>query len=541
MRSPGEGYRGMDRDNSDNLNWDFAPPDFSGEAFDPFAETATGGGELGQGPVSVDPKVAAGGTAPLRTAAATRRNDLPQFTIDDPYQFVLENLRESAAGPNGHFSPTQLDSRNAEVVDWCRERATQLIRDLNDQSWQARNRAAFDLSADEVARQLLDDLLGLGPLEHLLRIPDVEDITVNGPNDVWYKATGGWVQATRGFESSEQALIVLNRAIVHTGRQAGPLTPIVDGTLLAGHRVNIVTAPLTDPWPVASIRIHRDHSLAMEDLVSAGGSDRSETEPRFIPDYFQRDRGEGMFSALAASFLHMAVIAGFNILVVGPTGVGKTTVLGALGRMIPADRRILVIEDVRELRMRGLKNGDNCVYFVTRPATIDGLAAITQRDLVIAALRQRPDALTVGEARGAEVFDMLKALWTGHRNGLTSVHAHTIADVSSRIRMMLQEAAFSTEVSESTVSQWISKAFQLGITLRRAETGRRYVEEIVEFTGGVEGTVPVTTPLFRYDAARRRLACTGQRLALPHEALLRETGFGYDGILQAARERGELR
>lgn len=531
----------MDRDNSDNLNWDFAPPDFSGEAFDPFAETATGGGELGQGPVSVAPKAAAVGTAPLRPAAAPRRNDLPQFTIDDPYQFVLENLRESAAGPNGHFSPTQLDSRNAEVVEWCRERATQLIRDLNDRSWQARNRAAFDLPVDEIARQLLDDLLGLGPLEHLLRIPDVEDITVNGPNDVWYKATGGWVQAARGFESSEQALIVLNRAIVHTGRQAGPLTPIVDGTLLAGHRVNIVTAPLTDPWPVASIRIHRDHSLAMEDLVSAGGSDRSEVESRFIPDYFQRDRGEGMFSALAASFLHMAVIAGFNILVVGPTGVGKTTVLGALGRMIPADRRILVIEDVRELRMRGLKNGENCVYFVTRPATIDGLAAITQRDLVIAALRQRPDALTVGEARGAEVFDMLKALWTGHRNGLTSVHAHTIADVSSRIRMMLQEAAFSTEVSESTVSQWISKAFQLGITLRRAETGRRYVEEIVEFTGGVEGTVPVTTPLFRYDAARRRLGCTGQRLALPHEAMLREAGFGYDGILQAARERGELR
>ncbi len=533
----------MDRDNGDNLNWDFAPPDFAGEAFDPFADAAPGTGDLGQGPVAAatSPAPTIGGTGPLRATGQQRRNDLPQFGVEDPHRHALENLRDSAAGPKGRFTPAQLDSRNEEVVSWCRERARELVRELNDHSWQARNRPAFDRPAEEVVAALIDDLLGLGPLEHLLRIPDVEDITINGPQDVWYKATGGWIRAERGFSSSEHALIVLNRAIVHTGRQAGPLTPIVDGTLLAGHRVNIVSAPLTEPWPVATIRIHRDHSFAMADLVAQGGSDRSTPEQKYLPNYFEHDRGEGMFSALAATFLHMAVIAGFNILVVGPTGVGKTTVLGALGRMIPSDRRVVVIEDVRELRMRGMKNGDNCAYFVTRPTTIDGLAAITQRDLVIAALRQRPDALTVGEARGAEVFDMLKALWTGHRNGLTSVHAHTIADVSSRIRMMLQEAAFSTEVSEATVSLWISKAFQLGITLRRAETGRRFVEEIVEFTGGVEGTVPVTTPLFRYDPAARRLKCSGQRLALTHEALLRETGFSYDDVLKAARERGELR
>jgi pilus assembly protein CpaF len=214
--------------------------------------------------------------------------------------------------------------------------------------------------------------------------------------------------------------------------------------------------------------------------------------------------------------------------------------LGALGRMIPIDRRIVVIEDTRELRMRGLRNGDNCVYLLTRPATIEGLPAITQKDLVIAALRQRPDALTVGEARGAEVFDMLKALWTGHKNGLTSVHADTIADVSSRIRMMLQETSFSTEVSEGTVAMWIARAFQLGVTLRRTDSGRRYVEEIVEFTGGVEGNVPVTTPLFRYDQARRRMICTGQRLDRRHEGMLREAGFSYDLIVQAGRERGEV-
>ncbi len=525
----------MDRDNGDNLNWDFAPPDFSGEAFDPFAESATGGGELGQGPVSVDARPSRAGTAPLRA------NTLPRFDVADPFSHALEALREAATGANGRFTPAEVDSGSDEVVAWCRERAGQLVGELNDRSWDARSRAAFDEPVDDVVGRLLDHLLGLGPLETILRQEDVEDIAINGPDDIWYKARGNWVRVDHGFRSSQQALIVLNRTIVHTGRQAGPLAPIVDGTMRQGHRINIISQPLTDPWPVASIRIHRDHSLQMVDLVSRGGEDHGEPDAPQLPDYFRHDRGSGMFTALSASFLHMAVIAGFNILVVGPTGVGKTTVLGALGRMIPADRRIVTIEDTRELRMRGLKNGENCVYLITRPATLEGLPAITQRDLVIAALRQRPDALTVGEARGAEVFDMLKALWTGHRNGLTSIHADTIADVSSRIRMMLQEASFQTETSENTVALWIARAFHLGITLRRSETGRRYVEEIVEFTGGIEGSIPVTTPLFRYDASRRRLMCTGQRLDLSHEAMLREAGFSYDLVLQAARERAEMK
>lgn len=525
----------MDRDHGDNLNWDFAPPDFSGEAFDPFADGATSVGDLGQGPVNPEAKPTRGSTGPLRISA------LPRYDVLDPFAHVLEALREAATGAGGRFTPAEIDSGGDEVLAWCRERATQLVGELNDRSWEARSRAAFDEPVDDVVSRLLDHLLGLGPLEAILRQPDVEDIAINGPDDVWYKARGNWVRVDHGFRSSQEALIVLNRTIVHTGRQAGPLTPIVDGTMRQGHRINILSQPLTDPWPVASIRLHRDHSLQMVDLVSRGGDDHGQPTPPQLPDYFRHDRGSGTFTALSASFLHMAVIAGFNILVVGPTGVGKTTVLGALGRMIPADRRIVVIEDTRELRMRGLKNGDNCVYLITRPATLEGLPAITQRDLVIAALRQRPDALTVGEARGAEVFDMLKALWTGHRNGLTSIHADTIADVSSRIRMMLQEASFQTETSENTVALWIARAFHLGITLRRAETGRRYVEEIVEFTGGIEGAIPVTTPLFRYDSSRRRLMCTGQRLDLGHESMLRDAGFSYDFVLQAARERAEMR
>lgn len=456
------------------------------------------------------------------------------------YEVALTLLREAATGQSGQFSPAELAAQSPETVAWCQGKALAIVKQVNDQHLSEYARLAFEQTDEQVVEALLNDLLGMGPLENLLRLPDVEDVAINGPADVWYKARGGWIKSNVEFRSPEAALLTLNRAIVHTGRQAGPLTPIVDATLRQGHRLHILTAPLTDPWPIASIRIHRDRSLTMEELVASGGEDQSRPEPPLIPDYFACDTGAGAFSALAATFLHLAVIAGFNVLVVGATGVGKTTVLGALGRMIPADKRIVVIEDTRELRIRGLANGDNCVYLLTRPATIEGLPAITQRALVLAALRQRPDALTVGEARGAEVFDMLKALWTGHRNGLTSIHADSIVDVSSRIRMMLQEAVFQTEIAEETVSLWIAKAFDLGITLRRAETGRRYVEEIVEFTGGVEGNVPVMTTLFRYDPGRRRLLCTGHRLDEFHEAMLNEAGYTYDAIVDAARERQEL-
>ncbi len=458
----------------------------------------------------------------------------------NPYEIALALLREAATGQGGQFTPAELDLQAPETVAWCEHKALTIIKQVNDQHLSQYARLAFDQPEEYIVETLLNDLLGMGPLENLLHLPDVEDIAINGPDDIWYKARGGWVKSNLQFRSSEVALITLNRAIVHTGRQAGPLTPIVDAALRQGHRLQIITTPLTDPWPVAALRIHRDHSLTMDELVESGGEDGSAPEPPHSPNYFACDTGRGTFSALAATFLHTAVVAGFNILVVGATGVGKTTVLGALGGMIPTDRRLVVIEDTRELRIRGLANGENCVYLLTRPATIEGLPAITQKDLVIAALRQRPDALTVGEARGAEVFDMLKALWTGHRNGLTSIHADSIADVTSRIRMMLQEASFQTEVTEQTVALWIAKAFHLGITLRRAETGRRYVEEIVEFTGGVEGNLPVTTPLFRYDFGRRRMICTGHRLDERHEAMLGDAGYSYDAIVDAARERKEL-
>lgn len=459
------------------------------------------------------------------------------------YDVALEQLREASTGASGQFTPAEIEAQAPETVNWCQQKALDVIRLINDHSLQAQARLAFEQPDEQIAEALMNDLFGMGPIETLLRVPGVEDIVINGPKDIWYSAGAGWRKSDIEYSDSETLQIKLNRWIVHTGRQVGPLSPIVDGTLRSGHRINIVTAPLADPWPVASLRIHRDKGLSMEQLVSSGGTDRDPPQPLMLPNYFAHENGEGMFSALAATFLHMAVVAGFNLLVVGATGVGKTTVLGALGRMIPADRRIIVIEDTPEINFRGGKADgqvNNSVSFRTRPATLEGLPAIAQRELVIAALRQRPDALTVGEARGAEVFDMLKALWTGHKNGLTSIHADSLEDVPNRLRMMLQEAHFETEITEATIALWIAKAFDLTIMLRRTETGRRYIEEISEYTGSVEGNVPVRTPLFTYDPERRRLLCTGHQLDSQHEAMLVETGYAYAAVVETAAQRGEL-
>jgi pilus assembly protein CpaF len=459
-----------------------------------------------------------------------------------PYQAALDQLREAAIGPNGHFSLARFEARGPEVAEWCRQTALEILRRINDDALNRHARPAFAADVAAVAEGLLSDLLGLGPLEQLLNLDDVEDVAVNGPRDIWFKRRSRrWEKSPITYPDAQTLQVALNRAIVHSGRQVGPLTPIIDASLKSGDRLNIVSEPCAQTWPTAAIRKHREAGFTVADLVRGGGERGVASARHTLPNYFEVETPEGLLTALSATFLHMAVIAGLNILVIGATGVGKTALVSALGRLIPADRRVVVIEDTRELNFRGgLREGQvgNVAYFLTRPAG-EGVAPITQRDLVLAALRQRPDALTLGEARGGEAYDLLKALWTGHANGLTSLHADSVEDVPTRIRMMLHESNFQTEVTELTTALWIAKAFNLVISLRLSESQQRQVAEIAEFTGGVEGQVPVRTPLFLRAQNRERLLCTGHRLTPEHEARLQRYGFKYDAIVHAARDRGE--
>lgn len=449
----------------------------------------------------------------------------------DSYDLALSRLRDDVLR---QFTAAELQAQAEATVSWCRERAAQIVSEVNAESLAQTQQPAFADYAQTID-QLLDDLLGLGPLERLLEIDGIEDIALNGPDDIWYKAQGEWVQTAIRFRSAEHLQFLLNQAIVHSGRMLSPQTPIVDARLRAGHRINLVTTPVADPWPSAAIRVHRPHALTIVDLLQRGDDGPAQLEPLPIPDYSEYDSGHGMLTATAATFLDMAVKSGFNLLHVGPTGSAKTTLINILGRMLPPNTRVVVIEDTPEI---ALERG-NFQRLVTRPASLEGLREITQRDLVKVALRQRPDALTLGEARGAEVFDLLKALRTGHRNGLTSIHAHSVEDVYERITMMLQEGDFQTEVSERMVARWVARAFTLAIILR-VRGQRRWVQEIAEFTGGLEGPRPVTKPLFVYDDAARRLKCTGYALDAAHEEQLNEHGYRYREVLALAQARGEL-
>lgn len=462
---------------------------------------------------------------------------------DSYYDQALAQLRTAAlgdAGQAGQFTAAEIEAQAPETVEWCRQQAERILHELNDQSLSARHLRAFERPDEQVIAELLNDMFGLGPLQPLLKGEDVEDIALCGPQDAWVKRRGGWEKADVTFRSSEALQSLLNHAISHTGRSVSARTPIVDAHLKSGDRLSVVGEGIADPWPAAVIRIHHPNAIAPRDLVSRGGRrdpkvrSKVRTTRLALTDFAALDNGQGPLSGTALTFLQMSVLCQLNIMIVGPTGTGKTSIINVLGSFIPEDRRVVIIEDTPEIHLPRA----NTQRFVTRPQTLEGLAEIDQAYLVRLALRQRPDHIILGEARGGEVFHLLKAHWTGHSGGLTSIHADSVEDVFERIRMMLQEANFSTEISEKAVALWVAKAINLIITLKK--TDGRYCEEIAAFTGAIEGSVPVRQSLFVDDPEHERLVCTGQYLDDRLNAKLLAFGFDYREIIDQARARGEV-
>jgi pilus assembly protein CpaF len=317
--------------------------------------------------------------------------------------------------------------------------------------------------------ELIDDVFGLGPLEPLLRDPGVSDILVNTYKDVFVERGGQLERVAAKFQDDKHLMRVIDRIVSGVGRRVDDSSPMVDARLIDGSRVNAIIPPLAVDGPLLSIRRFPAERLKADDLVNL----RAMTRPML-------------------DFLSHCVRARLNALISGGTGAGKTTLLNVLSSFISERERIVTIEDAAELQL----HQEHVARLETRPPNVEGKGAIRQRQLVINALRMRPDRIVVGEVRGEEALDMLQAMNTGHDGSLTTVHANTPRDALSRIETMIAMGA--TNLPERAMRQQISSAIQIVVQQTRLSDGTRKVTSVSEITG-MEGDVITMQEIFLFE------------------------------------------
>ncbi len=315
---------------------------------------------------------------------------------------------------------------------------------------------------------ICDELLGLGPLEPLLKDDSITEIMVNGPKNIFIEQKGKLLLTDTHFHDDAHLMSIIERILTPLGRRVDESSPLVDARLADGSRVNIIIPPLSLVGPAVTIRKFSKRALSVDDLVSFGTLSKEMSE-----------------------FLDACVRARLNILVSGGTGSGKTTTLNVLSSFIPATDRIVTIEDAAELKLQQR----HVVTLESRPANLEGKGAITIRDLVKNALRMRPDRIIVGEVRGGEALDMLQAMNTGHDGSLTTAHANSPRDVLSRLETMVLMAGM--ELPVRAVRTQVSSAIDLILQQSRIRDGSRKITYITEVQG-MEGDTIILQDLFRY-------------------------------------------
>lgn len=321
----------------------------------------------------------------------------------------------------------------------------------------------------EIFKQVLNDLLGFGPIQPLLDDPDVSEIMVNGPKKVFIEKKGQLTKSDITFDDDDHVARIIDRIILPLGRRVDYDSPTVDARLPDGSRVNAVVRPVAIDGPSITIRKFRKDKLKVEDLIQFGS-----------------------LTQQMADFLQACVRARFNIVISGGTGSGKTTLLNVLSGFIPDNERIITIEDAAELQLQQ----DHVMRMETKPANSDGINAVTIRDLVKNSLRMRPDRIVVGEVRGGEALDMLQAMNTGHDGSLTTVHSNSPRDAISRLETLVLMAGMDLPLK--VVRQQISSAIDLIVQQTRLKDGNRKVTAITE-VAGMEGDVVVLTDIFKFN------------------------------------------
>ena len=332
---------------------------------------------------------------------------------------------------------------------------------------------------ERLVKEVLDEAIGLGPLEVLVADPEVTEIMVNGADEIFVERQGRLQRTSLRFTGDDAVRAMVERVIAPLGRRLDESAPMVDARLPDGSRLNAIIPPLAVRGPVVTVRRFHREMLGARRLVDAG----SVSEPML-------------------AFLQTCVVHRRNVVVSGGTGTGKTTLLNLLADLVPAHERIVTIEDAAELRLRH----PHCIALEARPANAEGRGHVAIRDLVRNALRMRPDRIVVGECRGGEALDMLQAMNTGHDGSLTTVHANGPRDALSRLEVMSLMAGMDLPLS--AVREQIASAVDIVVQLARGSDGRRRVVEIAEVTG-LEGSRVLMQPLFRHDRAGGRFVGCG--------------------------------
>lgn len=324
-----------------------------------------------------------------------------------------------------------------------------------------------------LSEDTLDLVLGLGPIEALLSDPDITEVMVNGASSVFYEKDGKLHASEERFASEEQLRLVVDRIVSPLGRRIDEQSPIVNARLPEGHRVNVVIPPLSMDGTTMTIRKFRARSFTLAELVSLG-----------------------TLTAQMATLLRWAVRSRKNIAVSGGTGGGKTTLLNALSREIPHEERIITIEDSAELRF---DQHPHVVRLEARLANAEGKGGVSIRELVVNALRMRPDRIVVGECRGAEAADMLQAMNTGHDGSLTTLHANSPAEVVPRLVMMVR---YGMELPVEIIEEQVHSALDLIVQQDRMGDGSRRITQVVQRVR--QGRQAAFAPVVTWDRRARR-------------------------------------
>jgi pilus assembly protein CpaF len=342
------------------------------------------------------------------------------------------------------------------------------LRRIFDETLNEKQLALSSRERRDLFEQVVADVLGLGPIEPLLRDDTVTEVMVNGANQVWIERNGRLEETDIRFRDSQEVMRIIDRIVGPLGRRVDESSPMVDARLPDGSRVNVIIPPLSLDGPCISIRKFATAAYLADDLI----------------------RMNSVTEALMA-FFRACVRARLNIVISGGTSTGKTTLLNILSRYLPGDERIITIEDAAELQLQQR----HVIRLESRPPNIEGKGEVPIRQLVINALRMRPDRIVVGEVRGGEALDMLQAMNTGHDGSLTTAHSNSPRDTLHRVETMTLMAGMDLPLR--AIREQISSAFDLIIHLQRLADGSRKVVKVSEVQG-MEGDVIVMQDIFRF-------------------------------------------